>query len=88
MRVYNGPQLGGGKYIPMSQWRNMGFDGHSVITNNPMLVNVSGRDFRLQRGSPAIDAGVADPNAPARGLCGYGAPSRAGPLTSARTRYR
>ena len=65
MLVYNGPQLGGGKYIPMSQWRNMGFDGHSVITNNPMLVNVSGRDFRLQRGSPAIDAGVADPNAPA-----------------------
>lgn len=54
----------GSQYLTWNGWRNNhGYDTHSQMID-PRFVNIAGLDFRLQAGSPAIDAGVADPNAP------------------------
>ena len=38
------------------------WSGYGNITDNPMFVNPSEYDFRLQPGSPCIDAGTSDMN--------------------------
>ena len=47
-----------GNVFTYSQWRGMGYDANSIF-DDPILKNMSDRQFQLQAGSPAIDAGVA-----------------------------
>ena len=52
------------QYLTLTQWKAKGYDVHSKMAD-PQLVNIAGRDFSLKGTSPAINAGIADPNAPA-----------------------
>jgi len=48
----------GWQYMTLQQWRQeTGRDVHSLCAD-PQFVSVAGRDFRLQTGSPCVDAGV------------------------------
>lgn len=40
-----------------TQWKNKGYDTHSVIAN-PLFSNVAAEDFTLQAGSPALSLGI------------------------------
>jgi hypothetical protein len=57
---------------------NAPLEGFAVITNNPLFVDAAGGDYRVQPGSPAIDAGIFypwtanDKNGVARPLDGDG----------------
>jgi hypothetical protein len=52
------------QYLTLAQWKAKGYDAHSKMAD-PQLVNITGRNFSLMGSSPAINGGVADPNAPA-----------------------
>ncbi len=52
-------------------------DGANVVEGNPLFVSASGGNFRLQSGSPAIDAGSAD-GAPFDDYDGVGRPQGGG----------
>jgi Secretion system C-terminal sorting domain/Right handed beta helix region len=46
-----------GNTLSWDQWRALGFDAKG-INADPFFKNISGRDFSLQAGSPAINAGA------------------------------
>jgi hypothetical protein len=52
-------------------------DGSNVVTGNPLFVNPSGGDFRLNSSSPAIDSGSSD-DAPFDDYDGMSRPQGAG----------
>ena len=50
---------GGGTNMPLSAWRSLGFDRHSVVsTPDQLFVNGSAFDYHEKEGGPAIDAGT------------------------------
>ena len=42
----------------VASWQKTGHDVHSAINRDPMFINASQRDFRLQPGSPALALGI------------------------------
>jgi parallel beta-helix repeat protein len=50
---------GGDTRISLAAWQSLGYDTHSVIaTPSELFVDVTGNDYHLKDGSPAIDLGT------------------------------
>ena len=46
--------------MPLSSWRALGYDQHSIVaTPDQLFSNAAGNDYSLKSGSPAIDAGTS-----------------------------
>lgn len=59
----NTPFYVNGSGLSFSQWKNWGVGNHDInsISGNPQFINYSVRNYLLQSGSPAIDAGTPLP---------------------------